>query len=142
MARLIVSGWRAARPDRHGQIVADALREWAVTVHTRDLAATLTLVHGACHLGGVDTIAADIAARWGWTVEPHPAQNHPTQDFGPWPGAGPRRNAYMCSLGADMVIALPGPGSTGTWQCLHEARRYGIPFRGYPLQTAPTRGGR
>src|SRR5690242_7995331 len=57
------------------------------------------VVHGACPAGA--DWHADHYARWmrgkgvSIDVEPHRAQGHPTQDFGPWPAAGPRRNAYM-----------------------------------------------
>lgn len=73
----------------------------------------LVVVHGACPTGG-DKFAAD----WGYAmrdagepvdVERHPAKNHPTQDFGPWPGCGPRRNAYMTGLGAAECLAFIGP---------------------------------
>lgn len=74
------------------------------------------VVHGDCP-GGADW-HADHYARWlrgkgcSIDVERHPAQGHPTQDFGPWPGAGPRRNAYMVSLGADLTLAFIGPCSS------------------------------
>jgi hypothetical protein len=32
----------------------------------------------------------------------------------------------MCSLGAAVILGLPGPGSSGTWDCLKAAQRYGI----------------
>lgn len=129
--RILISGWRAARPDLHTGIISGALDDWcAQHVPVGDIP---TVVHGACHLGGVDQIAAEIAHGWGWTVEAHPAQGHPTQDFGPWPAAGPRRNAYMCSLGADVLLAFPGPASTGTWDAIRCATRRGIHVRIYPL---------
>jgi hypothetical protein len=46
-------------------------------------------------------------------VEQHPAQGHPTEDFGPWPAAGPRRNAHMIRLGADLCLAFIGPCTSG-----------------------------
>ncbi|MEU1863677.1 SLOG family protein [Streptomyces gardneri] len=49
---------------------------------------TITFVHGHCP-DGADSLADAWARANGVTVEPHPAQRHPTQDFGPWPGAGP-----------------------------------------------------
>lgn len=72
------------------------------------------VVHGACPTG-----ADDIASDWVANMleaemgdvreEKHPAQHHPTEDFGLWPGAGPRRNAYMIGLGADTCLAFIGP---------------------------------
>lgn len=73
----------------------------------------LVVVHGACPTGA-DRIA-DAWARWhqnrgqNFDIEEHPAKGHPTEDFGEWPGAGPRRNAYMVSLGADACFAFIGP---------------------------------
>jgi hypothetical protein len=101
------------------------------------------IVHGACPTG------ADAIASWwvrmhrviGLTEEPHPAQNHPTQDFGRWPGAGPRRNRHMVSLGADLCLAFIGPctrpncrqpkphDSHGAAGCADAARAAGIPVR-------------
>lgn len=77
----------------------------------------ILVVHGACP-SGADWHADDYA-RWmrgkgvAIDVEQHPAQNHPTQDFGPWPAAGPRRNAHMIALGADLCLAFVGPCTSG-----------------------------
>lgn len=95
----------------------------------------MTLVHGACHLGGVDAIAERLARKWGWTIEAHPAIGHPSQDFGPWPGAGPRRNAYMIGLGADIVVGLPSGQSRGTMGCLELAIKAQMLTLVYPLRT-------
>ncbi|MDR3084437.1 MAG: DUF2493 domain-containing protein, partial [Streptomyces sp.] len=76
--------------------------------------APVVVVHGACP-GGADFHAAAWAqraradGRRPVEEERHPAQRHRTQDFGPWPGAGPRRNAYMVGLGADCCLAFIGP---------------------------------
>jgi hypothetical protein len=99
------------------------------------------VVHGACPTGA--DWHADHHARWmrgkgcAVDVEPHPAQNHPTEDFGPWPGAGPRRNQYMVSLGVDLCLAFIGPcnrthcyrpphGSHGATHCARLAKHAGI----------------
>lgn len=106
----------------------------------------LVIVHGDCpdHKGADKT--ADI---WGTEqshmgmpvrVERHPAQNHPTQDFGPWPGAGPNRNDYLVGLGANEGIAFIDKctsmrcrrpdvhPSHGTLDCLRKAEAAGIPM--------------
>lgn len=141
--RIIVTGWRAAG-EAHREIVGGALPwAWDVGPGARDM----TLVHGDGT--GVDQLAADIADRWGWTVEAHPADWEHCGDGCPprphlrmrgatpyCPHAGPRRNEAMCAAGADLVLAFPGPNSTGTWDCLRRAQRHGIAFRGYPLQPA------
>ncbi|MEU6988200.1 SLOG family protein [Streptomyces sp. NPDC046324] len=77
----------------------DAVREalddiYVRTPHSR----LLVVIHGACPTGA-DAIASawvrEQRRPWLVTEERHPAQDHPTQDFGPWPGAGLRRNGYM-----------------------------------------------
>jgi hypothetical protein len=119
---LIVTGWRGATQAQHGRIIADALDPYRAHRH-------VTLRHGRCPYGGVDLIAANLAETWGWTVEAYPALvvNGRIQ--------GPARNRAMCAAEprADQVLAFPGPGSLGTWDCLHWAARHDIPFRGYPL---------
>jgi hypothetical protein len=92
---------------------------------------------------GADAIMEDWARKYGMRVELHPAQNHPTQDFGPWPAAGPKRNNYMVSLGASVCLAFispctsprckrpdkhPSHGATG---CANRAESVGIPVQRY-----------
>jgi len=72
----------------------------------------LVIVHGHnTDQSGADRTAdawGEEQARQGMPVrvEKHPAQNHPTQDFGPWPGAGPTRNQFMVDQGADECLAV------------------------------------
>ncbi|WP_329472684.1 DUF2493 domain-containing protein [Streptomyces sp. NBC_01723] len=105
----------------------------------------LIVVHGACPTGADLHAAqwADVASQFTRqvTAEHHPAQGHPTQNFGPWPEAGPRRNAYMVSLGADLCLAFAGPctrprchrprphPSHGASHCARLAEAAGIPVR-------------
>lgn len=79
----------------------------------------VVLVHGAAT--GLDTIAADEATHRGWTVEPHPAEEH-----GSWPYCGPLRNQAMVDLGADLCLAFPTADSRGTWDCVKRANKAGI----------------
>lgn len=99
--RVLVTG---SRDWNDCQTIGDALEHaFAAAGHL------LLVVHGACPTG------ADGYARWMRSlglpvdIEPHPAKGHPTHDFGPWPGAGPRRNAHMVSLGADLCLAFLSP---------------------------------
>lgn len=105
----------------------------------------LLVTHGACRSGA--DVQADIWVRQMKArgrpvdVDPHPAQDHPTQDFGPWPGAGPKRNAYMVSLGHDLCLAFTAPctsdrcsridvhASHGASGCAKSAEAAGIPTR-------------
>lgn len=82
------------------------------------------LVQGECHLGGADIIAKEIWEYQGMTVEGHPAEMGPDGHV-----LGPKRNAYMVSLGADMCLAFPLPSSRGTYNCIRLAREAGIPVR-------------
>jgi hypothetical protein len=109
----------------------------------------LVVVHGHCP-DGPDSFADDWAHEMkhhGFAVdfERHPPQNHPTQNFGPWPRCGPIRNSYMVSLGADECLAFIGPctsprcqrkmlhGSHGASDCASKADRAGIGVRRWDL---------
>lgn len=131
------------------KILVTGSRDWANIDFVRDALThaiyqhlPATIVHGACPTG------ADAIASW-WvrqfrrnldlSEERHPAQRHPTEDFGPWPAAGPRRNAYMVGLGADVCLAFIGDctsqrcrrprphPSHGASGCADLAERAGIP---------------
>lgn len=137
-ARVLVTGSRTWNDE---QMVADALLE-AWNDALQDGAPGIIVVHGACPRGA-DAIADRWARSAGIQVEDHPAQNHPSQDFGPWPGAGPHRNAYMIDLGADIALAFIGPcenprcprtrphPSHGAAGCAGLAKAAGIPVRRY-----------
>lgn len=91
----------------------------------------IVVVHGACPTGlqSVDWSFDRVARGLGLKVERHPAQRHPTEDFGPWPGAGPRRNWFMIRLGADVCLAVHDDiaHSKGTLHCARSAIASGIP---------------
>lgn len=92
------------------------------------------LVQGECHLGGADQIAAETWRGWGYKVEGHPAEMGPSGHV-----LGPKRNAHMVSLGADVCLAFPLPSSRGTKNCMRLAREAGIPVRVYnPTNLTPT----
>lgn len=143
-------------PDTTYRILITGSRDWTDRRAVEDILTTagalavalgqrLIVVHGACP-SGADAIA-DAWARWHQNrgqlidIEQHPAQGHPTQDFGPWPGAGPRRNAHMVRLGADACFAFIGPctsprcrrvdphPSHGASGCADLAEQAGIPTR-------------
>lgn len=92
--------------------------------------ARIVLVHGAGPgsdgAPGCDALVARVAREFGFTAEAHPPER-----FGPWPQCGPRRNAHMVTLGADICFAFPGPHSVGTWDCAGKCCRAHIPVRTY-----------
>jgi len=123
-------------------LVRDALNGCLMTARGKGFR-RLVVRHGHCPTG-VDHFADEWAiemAQQGHpvAVERHPAQNHPTQDFGPWPGAGPRRNTYMTGLPTHECAAFIGPctsarcrrpqphGSHGSPGCADLADAAGLP---------------
>ncbi|MEV8638969.1 DUF2493 domain-containing protein [Streptosporangium sp. NPDC051023] len=82
------------------------------------LGGTIVIVHG--HARGADRLADAWACRNGVEVERYPA------DWATGRGAGPRRNAAMVALGADLVIAAPQGRSLGTRDCMRRAAQAGI----------------
>ena len=118
------------------RILVTGSRDWtdratilnAISDAYRDLGCPneVVLVQGECHLGGADEIAADICRAWGWPVEGHPAEMGPAGRV-----LGPKRNAEMVAMGADICLAFPLPSSRGTKNCMRLAREAGIPVRVY-----------
>jgi hypothetical protein len=111
--RIIVTGAR----DCSDPCVVSAVLDHATAGHEQ-----ITVVHGACHLGGADAYVQQWADDRGAVVERYPAA-----DFGSWPECGPKRNQHMVDLGADLCLAFPGVRSRGTWDCVRRAKRAGIP---------------
>jgi hypothetical protein len=109
----------------------------AATVFVGD---TFVLVHGACPRGA-DAMANSWAEYHRDRGAPIEIERHRAEDFGPWPAAGPRRNAHMVSLGADACLAFIGPctsprcrrtdphPSHGASSCADMAEAAGIPTR-------------
>ena len=110
--RVLVTGSRTWR-DR--QAIFDALAEYNY--------GRVTLVHGAAR--GADSIAASVAAAFGWQIEPHPAD----WNGGYGKAAGLVRNARMIRLGADVCLAFIKNGSRGATHCADLAEKAGIPVR-------------
>lgn len=98
--------------------------------HADRMGRRLVVVHGA-HWDGVDHHVRE------WANDPARAE---LRKFGylheePYPAnwkafkkaAGPRRNQHMVSLGADLCLAYPKGGSSGTRGCAAMARAARIP---------------
>jgi hypothetical protein len=134
--RILVTGSR--------EFDSPAIIRVALTKATADQPGPHTLVHG--NAKGADRLASRIARSLGWTIEPHPADwqrectdkckhrgGRRTRDDGStWcPSAGAIRNAQMCELGADLVLAFYARGAknAGTTDCVKSAGKYEIPVR-------------
>ncbi|WPH57818.1 putative chromosome segregation protein [Mycobacterium phage WXIN] len=82
----------------------------------------LVVIHGAAP--GADTLAHEWAELIdGVTPDPHPANWRAGKQ------AGHVRNQVMVDHGADVCLAFPLPGSTGTWDCVRRAEAAGIPVK-------------
>lgn len=114
--RILVTG---SRDFRDTDLAKRAL-VWAANVAGVDNPADVTVVHGDAR--GADSVMAKVAASFGCVIEGHPAR---------WDELGKRagivRNCEMVDLGADVCLSFPLPGSRGTWHCMREAEKAGIP---------------
>lgn len=93
----------------------------------------LTVVHGDCKrylsdgrvdpTRSADQLAAHVAERMGWEIDPHPVLREEYGRLGPL--APLERNTRMVLLGADICVVFPG--GDGTRDCERKARYAGIP---------------
>lgn len=109
------------------RILVTGSRHWtdrdaiASGLFSQSRGAPATLIHGAAL--GADSLAAEIAASWGWEVRAFPAD---WDKYGK--AAGPIRNQQMLDeADPDVVIAFPMPDSRGTLDMMNRARYAGIP---------------
>jgi hypothetical protein len=81
-----------------------------------------TIVHGGAT--GADALAREWAILRDVNIDGYRVDHNLD---GPWPGAGPRRNARMLRQGKpDLVVAFPSDGP-GTRNMLEQARKAGVP---------------
>lgn len=132
--RILVTG---SRDWSDHDLVRDALG-WAVYQNT-----PAVVVHGACP-SGADAIASWWVRSLGRNLD-IVEERHRAEEFGSWPGCGPRRNAHMVELGAAVCLAFIGPctsprcrrpgphDSHGASGCARLAERADIETRRYPL---------
>lgn len=88
----------------------------------------VTIVHGGAP--GADTCASQVARKYGLREEVHPAE---WEKHGK--AAGPIRNRYMVSLGADVCLAFPLGRSLATRGCMDMAECAGIWVRNFERRT-------
>ncbi len=74
----------------------------------------ITVVHGGAP--GLDSVVGILAKSMGMKVEVHEADWHIHAK-----AAGPIRNQKMVDLGANLLVAYPLPGGSGTQDCIARA---------------------
>lgn len=119
--RILITGSRDW--DNKG-VISDALLPYE-----EDSTFVPTLVSGACKTGA-DVIAENIAEKWGWVVERHPAN---WNKYGK--KAGMIRNDEMVKLGADICFAFIKDGSLGASMTANRALKAYIPLVIHPIHT-------
>lgn len=122
-ARILVTGSRhfgtGARKDQDTNLMTHALHHIGASLYANG-AQIITLVHGAAR--GADTLAGNIGAQLGYSIEAHPAD---WNTYGK--KAGIIRNQHMVNLGADVTLAFPIGESRGTRHCMRVAELARIP---------------
>lgn len=81
--------------------------------------------HGACH-SGADQFASiwfDFLPKDSFEIK------HPADWNTHGKAAGPIRNREMAQAGADLCLAFPLGESRGTWNCVNECKKAGIPVK-------------
>lgn len=135
MVKMIVAGHRMARPERHGELIAEALSDAVggdVYAQDQSLQGAHMLVHGGNPLGGLDDVAANIGRGWGWTIVSYGDERSEAV-----PGTGVGNYAAMTQAGADLVLLFPGLNDSDSREAELWAIRRGIRYRGYPLTSKP-----
>lgn len=114
--RILITG---SRDWRDQQTVYGALAD---LIRPLPVDQEIIIVNGACPTGA-DHMAHEWARGYGAVIEAHPANwvRHGR-------AAGPRRNAEMVQLGADVCLAFIRNGSPGATHCAALAERTGIPI--------------
>jgi hypothetical protein len=101
----------------------------------------LVVVHGACPTGA-DRLASKFCEDEAWwfdnTGRSLIEERHPAR-WSEGRSAGPRRNAEMVALGADVCLAFILNGSPGATHCANAAEKAGIPVRRFERHTGPSR---
>ncbi|MFJ6010165.1 DUF2493 domain-containing protein [Streptomyces halstedii] len=94
----------------------------------------ILLEHGDIFIrhGGCPTGADRLAEQWAWNNRHGTAINRKVHKAN-WDlhgkAAGPIRNREMAQAGADLCLAFPLGESRGTWNCVNECKKAGIPVK-------------
>ena len=115
--RVLVTGGRDWVKKHHRLAIYSVL----IVLRTEFDGSSFVLVHGGAR--GADTVAAEIASLWGWTIECYPAD---WKTHGK--AAGPIRNSEMVADGADCCLAFLSPESKGTRDCIRKVKKAAIPI--------------
>lgn len=120
--RILITGSREYTDHAHAVAMLNYALQWLRDMYQRPtlMPQTVTVVHGDAR--GADRTLARAARELGFRVEAHPAQ---WDTYGK--RAGIMRNNDMVRLGANCCLAFPLTGSKGTWHCMNQAKRAGIP---------------
>lgn len=122
--RILVTGSRRVPETLESAGLAETVLRQCLGLLGADGGNGFVLVHGGAR--GADRVMALAARRLGMEVEAHPAR---WAELGR--AAGPVRNREMVSRGASLCVAVPtspkGRGVSGTWGCVEEADRAGLP---------------
>jgi hypothetical protein len=117
-----------------GRTYTDADAVDAALMLLQDRHGVTVAIHGACHLGGLDKIVDAWMRSHGIIVETYPVR--PAID-GPWPSAGPRRNARMLA-DSKPDAGVIFPGGRGTEDMERRLRAAGVPvWVPYPVKDGP-----
>ena len=115
--KILVTGTRALT-QKQGEKIQDTIRKWVVDNPSIE---QTTLIEGGAN--GVDRYAGLVADYLDFIHIRHPAL---WDRFGK--KAGIIRNCEMLDLyKPSHVLAFPGKTSRGTWHCVSEAKKKGIP---------------
>jgi hypothetical protein len=87
---------------------------------------SLTVRHGGCP-SGADYFTMLWCYAFYWSSVTESVFDANWGDFGK--AAGPIRNREMAQAGADLCLAFPLGESRGTWNCVNECKKAGIPVK-------------
>ncbi|MEU0158976.1 DUF2493 domain-containing protein [Streptomyces sp. NPDC006261] len=88
---------------------------------------SLLIRHGGCPTGADRHAEEWYLYQYGWSAVDRKAHRANWDLHGK--AAGPIRNREMAQAGADLCLAFPLGESRGTWNCVNECKKAGIPVK-------------